>query len=368
MSEKKINIAIIGAAGFVGMELVKKMHLNEKYRLYAVTRGNNGSFILEGKNIEILSDESEFKRVKFDVIINLAYPTAGLPHYYPNANKKILDTIKLLTSSGTKIIHVSSLAVFGFGLDIDIKCEAIPNRRDYPYAEAKLQMENLIKDNFPKNEVSIVRLGNVWGVGSATWTSAMCDKLLYGQFVGVEGKDGFSNATDVKNVVSYLDFLSTRKADKKFNVYHLAEFSSIKWSEIIRRISLRLKVEPVYSDVEPSYKLYLKNDLSTLFKVPTVRQKYSELYLERYMGSYVRSTVRSLVKILKIDADKAKGVAAKPLPKTANLTGEENTFLTVVTAQQEFKLNVANGWSPAVSFEDSWEDVARWMVEVGYLN
>lgn len=367
MSEKKINIAIIGAAGFVGMELVKKMHLNEKYELYAVTRGNNGSFILEGKNIQILSNEGDIAKKQFDIVINLAYPTAGLPHYYPLANKKILNTIISLTSRNTKIIHVSSLAVFGFGLDVEIKSEAIPNRRDYPYAEAKLQMENLIKTQFPNNEVSVVRLGNVWGVGSATWTSAMCDKLLYGQYVGVEGMDGFSNATDVMNVVSYLEFLSNYKGKKGFSVYHLAEFSHIKWSEIIDKISKKLNVKPVYSDAEPKYKLSLKDDLSKVLKIPTVRQKYTALYAERHIGSYVRSSVRTLVKIIGMNVDKAKKVVPQPLPTKAHLTSDDDTFLTVVTASTEFKSTFLKEWQPPVSFEESWENVSRWMCEAGYV-
>jgi nucleoside-diphosphate-sugar epimerase len=369
MTEKKITVAIIGAAGFVGMELVKAMHLNNKYNLFAITRGNNAPFLLEGKNINIVNNENIPVGVNFDVVINLAYPNNMLPHYYPDANNKILNIIKSISTSNTQIIQISSLAVFGFGLDIDIVGTPIPNRRDYSYTETKLEMENLLIEAFPNNVVSIVRLGNVWGVGSATWTFAFCDKLLFGQYVGVENKDGYSNITDVKNVVSYIEFLANRGDLKGVNVWHLAEFSSIKWSQIISLIANELNVEPVYSDVEPNYTRIVRDDLSSLFKLPSISAKYKAQYGERFSGSYIRSMVRVLIKLFgKEKAKRLKKQSVMPLPQKAHLGVSDSVFLTVITAPVEFKSITHTGWEPIINFDESWNSVKSWMGDAGYVN
>lgn len=360
----KKNIVIIGAAGYVGIELVSQLQKYEDYNLYAYTR-DNGSFLLENQKIIHLNAKEVANYAPFDIVINLAYPTVSQPTLFPAVNKSILDTIKSVTNANTRIIHVSTQAVFGFGMDKPIVADFLKDRRDFAYVEAKLSMENMIRDAFPSNDIAIVRLGNVWGPGSGTWTGAVADKLLFGQYVAVKGKDGYANITDVKNVASYLIHLANAKDLKGKHIYHLAEFSSVRWSQIINLMAEALHVEPVYTTLDPDYPLSLKDDVSKVLKFPSVGDTYRELVWGRLSGSYLRGLVRFLGTE---KFQKLKKTESKSFVQTEKLSKAELTHLKVVSSDVEFKSVLMPDWKPLLTFEQSWQLVKEWMQDVGYIN
>jgi nucleoside-diphosphate-sugar epimerase len=360
MPNKKV--VIVGAAGYVGIELVDQLQQLNDYDLYAFTR-DNGDFLLEGKKISRLRDEEISKIAPFDIVINLAYPTVSQPILFPAVNKSIFNTLKKLISSGTRIIHVSTQAVFGFGMDRPIVVDFIKSQRDFPYIEAKVSMENMLKKAFPLNELSIIRLGNVWGPGAGVWTGALANKLLFGQYVAMEAKNGFANITDVKNVASYIIHLVKKNDHKGIHIYHLAEFSYIKWFDIIDLMAKELNVEPVYAQVSTNYPLKLKDDLTKVLKRPSVGNLYRGLVWGRISGSYLRDLVRFLGAE---KFQKLKKTEKRSLPQTQHLSDTELTHLDVVSSDKEFKTVVVADWVPLINFEQSWSLVKEWMKDVGY--
>ena len=357
------KIVIVGAAGYVGIELVSQLQDLAEYDLFAFTR-DNGSFLLEGKKINILNEENIAANGPFETVINLAYPTVSQPTLFPSVNESILNTMKKLISKETNIIHVSTQAVFGFGMDREVVADFIKERRDFPYVEAKLSMEHMVKKEFPSNNLSIVRLGNVWGPGAGVWTGAVADKLLFGQFVAVEGEDGYANITDVKNVASYLTYL-TSNVPKGTHIYHLAEFSHLKWSDLIGMMAKELHVEPVYAQIKPYYSLKIGTELSKIFKIPSIGDTYRELIWERFVGSFLRSMVRLMGTKRYQNMQKNE---TKSLPQTQTLTKTELTHLIVVSSPIEFKTVTEKGWTPLINFDESWQLVKSWMADVGYIN
>lgn len=357
------KIAILGAAGFVGIELISQLERDYKFDLYAITR-DNGTILLGDKKVRILNEADIDKDLFFDVVVNLAYPTSNILHSFPRANKSILKILQKIVKPNTKLIHISSQAVFGFGMDEKIKLDFLNNRRDYAYVEAKLEMENLINRTFHNNNVAILRLGNVWGAGSGSWTGSIIERLLFGQFVAVEGMDGYSNLTDVKNAAAYIIYLIKAESLKGINIYHLAEFSHIKWSQIIDLISFQLNVKPVLSDVVPVYATSLKKDILANISLPKVGNTYRKLVWGRKTGSYLRSVVRTL------GAGKfatIKRTETKSLPKTSLLSNADSIFLTIVSTNVEFKNEILDGFVPLVNFQESWENVKDWMVFAGFI-
>lgn len=361
MSKKKV--IIIGAAGFVGIELVSQLQ-NENYELYAFTR-DNGSFLLEGMKITHVKSDNISTYAPFDVVVNLAYPTTSKLHTFPQVNQSILNTLKQVVSSKTKIIHVSTQALFGFGMDHEVINDFLKNRRDFAYIEAKLQMENLINSTFSNNTLSIVRLGNVWGPGSGTWTGALAEKLVFGKFIALKNVDGFSNITDVKNVASYIIHLIKSEKLNKRNIFHLSEFSNIKWSKLIDFMSKELGVKPIYSDVKPSYSVTLWNDLSPVLKLPSIGDTYRELIWGRFSGSLLRSLLRFLGSER---FQKIKKTEVKYIPVTQVLDRSDLVYLNVVASTVEFKSILLDDWNPPIDIEKSLELVREWMKDVGYIN
>jgi hypothetical protein len=296
-------------------------------------------------------------------VVNLAYPTSGLPHYYPARNREILEQIKSLVGPASRLIHVSTQAVFGFAMDRPVIVGPVAMARDYAYIEAKIELENHILREFGKQSVQIVRLGNVWGPGSAAWTVPLVNKVLFGEPVGVMGIDGYCNATDVANAASYLVHLMARDDLQGVGIFHLAEFSGHRWSAWIQRIEEALGQEAMYEPNLPVCPDSLKQDVLKVIAPMRPGPLYRKLIWGRFSGSWLRSLVRALGEER---FSKIKNRSATSLPAGYSLSPGDELFLTILSARKKFETVVLDDWTPPVDFEESWTRVERWIGSAGY--
>ena len=224
------RIAVIGAAGFLGRALMRRL---EECGLpaTAVVRGP-AELALDGEYHELIAPAEAVAVEDFDVVVNLAYPASGATYEYPTRNAEIVETVRALVRRGGHVIHASTLAVFGLALERRPSLGPVPGVRDDPYVEAKIQAENLLENEQAEQGLSldIVRLGNIWGRASGVWAQPVVQRLLTGRPVAVSGAPGFSNSTDVANAADYLAFLIlNRGVSAELRYHHLAEFSHVRW-------------------------------------------------------------------------------------------------------------------------------------------
>src|SRR5665213_2068868 len=290
------NVAIVGAAGFVGRELLKRLEELD-IRATAVVRGAP-ELSVDGAFHVACSGSCERAGRRFDVVFSLAFPSGGKRHEHPALNAAIVDTVGGLIGDGGKLIQVSSLAVFGGALDRPVLVGAIAETRDSTYVESKVAAElAFVKQQAERGlSLDIVRLGNVWGRASGTWALPVVQRLLTGRPVGVSGARGFSNTTDVANVADYLAFL-IRAGERGSGIryHHLAEFSDVAWSEWVEPVAEAMKVEPVYADrsvlaAQASTRQEIMEALGPMHP----RQLYKQLSGGRVTGSWSRTMVRRL--------------------------------------------------------------------------
>lgn len=355
------KVLVIGGAGYVGKFLIEELII-KGYDVYAITR-ENGLFLLENYNVKVLlADNIKGMNMKFDVIINLAYAVGRTFE----AKKKNLEIIKIISEAAHEksvVIHTSSLAVFGFTLDNEIKAERLDNRSDFVYVESKIHFENELLNTLKKQIIHIVRLGNVWGPASKNWTVPIINNIIFEKPVGIRGEDGYSNVTDVRNAASYLCYLLNYEPSSRCNFHHLAEFSSLKWSYWISQISNMLNSQPVFIDMKLRMPNSLMDDLrnSLQYVSPLKIGKY--LMEGRKSGSYLRNlfSVLPLSILNKIDMKVNKSVF--------DLTDKtvEPVFFAIMTCKKEFRSNIIPGWKPEVSKEKAVENIYKWAKEAGYL-
>ncbi len=357
------RIAIVGAAGYVGLELARQLR-DFDFEVNAVAR-ENGVFLLRDAEVRLVAPNDLASLGTVDVVVNLAYPT-GQPQQFPAKNREILGQIDALMGSGSRLIHVSTQAVFGLALDRPITVGPVDQVRDYPYVEAKVELENLITSRFSGHSVQIVRLGNVWGPGSASWTVPLVNKVLFGEPVGVEGIDGFCNATDVANTASYLVHLIGREDIRGIRFHHLAEMSGHRWSEWIERIEgalgQRAVREPAMSLASHSLTDEVRQALSPVMP----RALYRNLLGGRSSGSLLRSLARATGED-RFDRMKS-GLKRSPtvLPAGHSLGAADKMFLSILCSETQFTTCVVKEWQPPLDFEGSWSRVEQWMRTAGY--
>jgi nucleoside-diphosphate-sugar epimerase len=355
------RIAIVGAAGYVGQELCRQMKA-AGHDVVGIARANGG-FILDRLGVAHELPQQAQRVGNVDAVVNLAYPKSPSGFDYPDANREILATLRTLAGAGARVVHASSLAVFGYTLEIEPVPAPLPVRRDYSYIESKLELERLLPRAFPRRDLQIVRLGNIWGPGSPTWTAALADRLLFGEAVGISGVDGYSNATDVSNAASYLAHLAVRPGPRRAEFHHLAEFADVRWSFWLKRLASALKVEAVTAPHAPAWLAGFWEELSALQPVRSPLSMARDIMRGRYVASWAGSILRRLPITLLERLERAAHLRSSGAAASG---AEDAAFLSILGTQRQFVPRIDPDWSAPCDAEASWRGVEAWLRYAGY--
>lgn len=357
MPDAAQRIAVVGAGGFVGQELLRQFAA-EGIRVTAVARGMP-ELVVDQDEHDVLSPSEATGG--FDVVVNLAYPTAGAPYNYPDQNKAIIDAVNALLRDGGHLIHASSLAVFGLAVDRPVRVGPVARVRDEAYVEAKIEAEHALSLDSRRRRLStdIVRFGNIWGRASGAWALPIVHRLVTGRPIGIEGGFGYSNTTDVANAAAYIRFLAGTAIGAAFDVryHHLAEFSSIRWGEWVSPLADALGVTPVMApDFVVERPDTLRGELRDGLSAFSLRRLGRDLSKDRLTGSWERSILRRFPADTR-DSIKGKAVFARD----ERLGRPDQTFLQIMSASQEFVTSVKPDWTPPVDGNASLSGVLNWL-------
>ena len=356
---KAPKVAVVGAAGFVGRFLLRQLE-ERGLQVTAIVRGAP-ELSVDGEFHAIGAKASGGAADRFDIVVNLAYPTSGPGYEYPQQNRTITGIVEDLVKDGGAVIQVSTLAVFGMALDRPISAGPVPEVRDNAYVESKVAAEHVLNEMRVKRGLSldIVRLGNVWGYGSSNWVTPLVHKLLTGRPIGVAGTPAYSNTTDVANAASYLAFLlEGREFETGVRYHHVAEFSTVSWNRWIAPLAEALRVDPVYADAAAlDAPASARSEIADAVSQLMPRQLYRSLAVERTSGSWTRTLVRRLPHAAGARLKSSGTVVAKQ----PQYSRAEQTFLAIMAGRQEFQSVVRQGWQPPVSQDESLEQVLRWL-------
>ena len=352
------RIAVLGAAGFLGRALMRRL---EEVQLpaTAVVRGP-AELALDGEYHGSIAPKEAVTVDEFDVVVNLAYPASGSTYEYPSRNAEIVDTVRALIRPGGHVIHASTLAVFGLALGRPVSLGPVPRVRDDPYVETKIQAEGLLENEQAEQGLSldIVRLGNIWGRASGAWAQPLAQRLLTGRPVAVSDTPGYSNSTDVANAADYLVFLVLNAVSTPaISYHHLAEFAHVRWADWARPIAERLGVDVVYADnsvLTPPRSGF--DEIVELLRPLRPRTLYRELAVERTAGSWVRSVLRTLPVTARERLKPGAYFAHEDPPDR-----REQTFLSIMAGLHQFRSEVDARWDPPVDAERSVGRVVDWV-------
>ena len=233
-------VAVVGASGYVGSRLLT--HLHELGRpVVAVTRRPPPSPLPVPTHA---ADELDSLPENLGPVVNLAHPRSVPPRQWPAANDALGDLLVRMTARSGRLIHVSTLSVFGDQLEYPVKLGPVPLRDALPYVKLKLALEARLLDELPGARVDVVRLGNIWGPDSPVWTQELARRLRSGRPVGLDDQDGYGNVTDIANTVDYLAHLIDREGAVGPGFHHLAELGGHRWSRFVEHLAQSLGVSP----------------------------------------------------------------------------------------------------------------------------
>lgn len=364
MADREQRVVVLGAASWVGQQVCARLR-DAGWDVTGISRGKS-AFLLERLGVRVVALENLPPGERFPVVVNLAYPVdvGGREPFAVNA--ELLGHVRALAAPGARVVQFSSLAVFGFALDVPIVPQVLPPRRDHEYVELKLAMELGLVEAFASQELHLLRLGNVWGPGSANWVVGLANRLRAGQPVGVVGHDGFSNVTDVANVADYAAWLLGNPRGPGVHLHHLAELGEEPWSRFVGFLADTLGVTPARVEAVPPAPRRVAPELRRRSIDGLNALRYS-LWDGRFTGSWYRSLRRAIPDFIRhARPGRAEELAAPPSVDPP-LTADEQGLLRLLACPARFASVTAAEWVPPVALDASLKRVAGWLREAGFV-
>jgi nucleoside-diphosphate-sugar epimerase len=360
------TVVVFGVTSYVGDSLIQPL-LDSGKRVVGITRRPGLARILlppESEQFAVVGPDKVESAIGHDPIsiINLAYIRDAPPHRLYRQNRGLVKSIgRVAADRCRRLVHVSTAAVFGYGISEPPHPGPVRWRPADLYTESKIDAERLIRKLSGEigGDLAIVRLGNVIGPGSPNFVSRLGQRILEVEPVAYDGEAGFSNSTHVENAASYLAFLLAEPADalSDFGTYHhLAEFSSHRWPELLG----------VISDVVGHRWTTASRPRRPPGKPPLPKRAFKAAY-RTSVGARLRPAAAVLPEGGFVD--RAIGRLRSPAPPQLNRSGEfswDANLLELLSAENEFRSHTLDGWKPQLDFDSACAGIADWLRRSDY--
>jgi nucleoside-diphosphate-sugar epimerase len=183
MSLSGPTVLVTGATGFLGSALAIRLS-QEGAQVRALARRPVKSATLHNlPDIEIVSgDITDLKQMHEIVdgckyVFHAAAAMSGTMRHQYRINVEGTHNVMVAAASARvkRIIHVSSVAVYGYGHVGDITEDSPLQARKVPYNITKMQAEASVRDICTRHQIeySIIRPGMIYGPRSNMWTKTM---------------------------------------------------------------------------------------------------------------------------------------------------------------------------------------------------
>jgi len=362
-------VVVFGASSYIGGYVIAELVRAGIHVIASSRNPSVASILIEPTSRVTLCRPEEIKEHLSTTplaVINLAYPKDELSWRTHAANRRLVQAVEgaVIESGCKRVLHLSSQAVFGYIFDAPPEPLDAVTRSDNVYVESKIAAERYFRQSARQHgyELAIVRLGNVIGPGSPAWCARLAQRVMLGQPVGYHRQVGFSNATSVENIASYLATL-TQAASHLETYHHVAEHGLTPWTTILEYIGRVVGRAPVFVERSPEEQRSVFRDsaraLSYVYKGTSLGG-----YLRRGLGNLERIGInpRTLAALkVKVTASSSSALGS------ASLSADDVSLLDVMASEYPFRSHVLSTWKPPVSLADALTSIGSWLRRTGYV-
>ena len=292
----KETIAVLGASGFIGSNLVQRMaELGFNNVRPAVRNYSKGAAICQtGYPLHVADVKDKQSLIKLFTGCSTVYHCAvGDEETMVSGISNCIDAA--VAANVKQLIYISTARVFGYDYT-NINDASSPKPPQWnSYALSKTSAEKIIEDARAKYSIDIrmVRPCVVWGPNSALWTLNIMNKIISGKMFLLDEPQSVSNLIYIDNLIDILLLVkdNTKARNANFNV---ADFNP-SWKEFIGAFCGMLDVplgniptvswEEANESLKKSYAAMAKKAFNEVIKVQEVKDLILSLpYSKRYVA------------------------------------------------------------------------------------
>ena len=276
---ERLKIAITGATGFIGSNLVK--YFNKDHEVYALSHTNK-NWRLDGLDTIPLdiSDKPKcnyiLNKIKPDVLVHCA--AYGINPFEKDVRKiiatNIIGTLNVLDSCKDASLFINTGSCFEYGIQNESVKESTKLIPETNYAMSKALVSNLMQSN---NEVKTVTLRLFTAYGYNEAKHRLIPYLIYSSLFNKTAE--LSNKNNVRDFIFIEDVLSAYnlviKHHEQINngaVFNVGYGKQTFIEEVVRIVGTNVKWIPSIRPSEP--KRMLKADITKIKNELSWRPKY----------------------------------------------------------------------------------------------
>lgn len=289
MNLKGTRILVTGGTGFIGGRLVERLVVEYGADVRVLVKNFARAARIARFPIEMfpgdVNEPGEVERAikGCEIVFHCAYGNTGSPAQRKGVTVQGTESIlqAALKNKAKRVVHVSTISVYGMTEDGDLD-ESAPRRRSNDvYADSKLEAEKLVFEYFKKYglPVAVIQPTIVYGPFGGSWTLNPINQLKSGRVILVEGGSGLCNAVYVDDVIQAMILAATRD-EAIGEAFLVSAEEPVTWREFYgayeRMLGIESTISMSLSEIKASKQRYIKEP-GTIAQVRTALREHPDI-------------------------------------------------------------------------------------------